>query len=115
MKHPDALAPGRYASSVHPTSDCVDFMRRSLLDDLDDLYNEAPRQVDWRAITADAGVPFPTPEEIRLEDWGQWHDEVTEQLRNASGRQVDRYYRQKYNTCSACENEDLRASPARHR
>lgn len=86
----------------HKNSGCVDFMRRTLLEDLGDVYWKSFEQPDffarWKRAAADAGAEKPRG------DLGQerWVSAVSDQLENASRAQVAAYYADRYDTCPIC-------------
>lgn len=100
----------------HPTPECVEFMRRTLLDDLDEAVDTRPRREDWTLATIDANVPFPGPSSLRAETWVRWARGVENQLRNAATVQIASYYREKYEECPVCgENVRRCGQGQRHR
>lgn len=88
----------------HPTRDCVDFMRDTLGEDLEDLHYNAPVYAEWKTATADAEVSFPSKENIASENWGAWHGAVIGQVENANKRQIDTYFHEKHPStpCQVC-------------
>ncbi len=95
------------APKVHGSRACVDWMRDTLLDDIEDLTSNAPARREWKSATKDAEVRFPSPEDIQAENFGPWVEAIKNQVENASGKQLDLYFREKYPDaeCSACELE----------
>lgn len=95
--------------SMHPTSDCVRWMREQLLDEVADfniiLSGQWPGiRRGFRTATRDSGVPFPSKHTIANEAWGPWEDGLRNQIRNASSGQIDAYFHQRYPSgdCSVC-------------
>lgn len=98
------------AFKKHPTADCIDFMRRTLEEDIDDLSiirnvdQEVPRlRREYALATADSGESFPSMRAFHEENWGTWQNALAEQVRNASRGQITAYYAQKYEECPVCE------------
>ncbi len=98
----------RYVPTNHPTAACVEFMRRTLGEDLDNIRNGDPlRRAEWKTVAADMDTPFPSAEEIAAEAGGDWILEAEQQVLNANGNQVASYYRDKYEECPVCSYPDM--------
>ena len=100
----------RYAEDRHPTSACVDFMRRTLEEDIGELsiITDLDRAVPklgqkYAKVTSDSGTRFPSMTEFRAENWGPWQNAIEEQVQNASRDQIVTYFAEAYGVRSASD------------
>jgi hypothetical protein len=83
----------------HPTSDCIDFMRRELaekiggLDVIRHIEDTVPAlRRQFKTATADSGKHFPSMAEFQRENWGPWQNALASQIANASRGQIATYF-----------------------